>query len=477
MPDRPAFLRKQLLVWLFVPLSALLVADAVVSYWVALSFSQRAYDRSLVEIARDLTLHLRPQPGGIALDLPEAARRVLFSDPDDAIHFEVSTEDGKLAAGERLPAAPHDTEADQRRERLYGAEVTGMPMRVVELRTEVGSAPNASRMIVRVAETQHKRTGLAWEILLSVLIPQILLILIAGVVVWIGVVYGLAPLSRVQEAVALRSARDFRPVELGGVPGELRPLVQSINELLERLEAALTLQSRFIADAAHQLKTPVAALQAQLELAARENDAERIRENLRRACTGLDRLSRLVSQLLSLARNEPQATPAVQLVALDLNALTLEATTRWVPEALKKRIDLGFEGIETGVMVHGEPGRLHELLDNLLDNAVRYTHEGGRVTVCVSDDDAPTIAINDDGPSIPAEERERVFQRFHRLLGSPRDGSGLGLSIAQEIARLHGATISLRDDADGIGNTFSISFPPAAAQDSRSTTNEISARP
>jgi two-component system sensor histidine kinase TctE len=218
-----------------------------------------------------------------------------------------------------------------------------------------------------------------------------------------------------------------------------------------------------VSDAAHQLKTPVAALEAQCEVALRERDPGSLRAEVRKLQPGFARLSRLVSQLLSLARNEPEAVRAVALAALDLNAVALEAATAWVPEALKKRIDLGFEGAARTVTVQGDPVRLRELLDNLLDNAIRYTPDGGRVTVRVAAAPAPAVTVNDDGPAIPPEERGRVFERFHRLLGSSRDGSGLGLAIAQEIARLHGAAITLSDDADGVGNSFSVSFPGAPA--------------
>lgn len=174
---------------------------------------------------------------------------------------------------------------------------------------------------------------------------------------------------------------------------------------------------------------------------------------------GLRRLSRLVSQLLSLARNEPEAVNSVRLMPLDLNALALEVASSWVPEALSRDIDLGFEAATGPVMISGDALRLRELFDNLLDNAVRYSRSGGHVTVRVSDEPQPTVYVNDDGPSIPAHERTRVFERFHRLLGSSHDGSGLGLAIAREIARIHDASISLEDDVDGVGNTFSVAFP------------------
>ncbi|MFN0300374.1 MAG: sensor histidine kinase [Burkholderiales bacterium] len=459
MTPKQPLLRKQLLKWLFVPLSLLLSVDALISYWVALSFAERAYDRSLVEIARDLSLHLRRQNGRVELDLPEAARRILLTDPEDQLYFEVSADEGPVIAGARLPKAPGQAKSTNRRESLYNAVIDGAPVRVVEMRADPGMIANAHEIVIRVAETENRRTGLAREILLSVLLPQVLLMIIAGVVVWLGVVRGLAPLERIRKAVAARSARDFSPVSVTDVPGELHPLLDSINALLGRLEAVLTLESRFIADAAHQLKTPVAGLQAQLELARREQDVEPMRKSVARSIEGLERLARLSSQLLSLARNEPEAASAVRLEPLDIKALAFEAAARWVPEALRKHIDLGFEGPDQPIMIRGEPGRLHELLDNLLDNAVRYTREGGHVTVRASAEPNPTVAVSDDGPSIPAQERERVFERFHRLLGSPRDGSGLGLAIAREIAQIHGAEIGLSDDIDGVGNTFSVSFP------------------
>ena len=462
--DKQTLLRKQLLTWLLIPLTLLLSADALLSYWIAVSFAQRAYDRSLVEIARDLSLHLRSRGGRVELDLPDAARRILFTDPEDQVFFEVSADDDRMLAGERLPRFSGSASAGTHRlERLYSAQYNGGPVRVVELRADLGMLPNAKGIVIRVAETENKRNVLAREILVSVLAPQILLIGIAGIVVWVGVVHGLEPIDRIKATVTARPARDFSPIALTDVPAELRPLLESFNTLMARLESALSVQSRFIADAAHQLKTPVAGLQAQLELAVREQDVEQMRQSITRSFAALERLARLISQLLSLARNEPQAASAVHLEPLDVNALALEATKRWVPEALRKNIDLGFEGVEEPLMIRGEAGRLHELLDNLLDNALRYTRTGGRVTVRTLAQPQPVVTVSDDGPSIPLQERERVFERFHRLLGSPRDGSGLGLSIALEIARIHGAEIKLSDDVDGVGNTFSIHFPNAAA--------------
>lgn len=450
MSARPPQLRTQLLVWVLAPLFVLLTADTFATYWIALRFSQRAYDRSLVEIAREISLHLRGAHDALSLDLPYEARKVLLSDPQDRIWFAVSSADGRVLAGDPIPSGGATGSSEHA---FYNARIGEAPVRVVELRVPANSA------VVRVAETETKRNELAREILLSVVLPQVLLIAIAGAVVWVGVVRGLSPLERLRGALAERSHHHRGPVGAGDVPAEVMPLVQSINELLGRLDSAMTLQSRFVADAAHQLKTPIAALKTELQLALREDDPDRARQSLRSAQAALERLSRLVSQLLSLARNEPEAAGALQLAPLDLDALALQVAKDWVPAALERGIDLGFEGSGRPVTVQGHAGRLRELLDNLLDNAVRYTREGGRVTVRVSA--ARLLEVNDDGPAIPESERRRVFERFHRLLGSADGGSGLGLAIAQEIARIHGAEIALCEDADGVGNTFSVAFPPA----------------
>jgi len=448
---RGPLLRTQLLAWLLAPLFLLLTADTFISYWLALDFSRRAHDSTLVGVAREAGLHLRDDGMEPRFDMSQEARSVLLGDPEDRLFLEVSAADGRLIAGEPIPAPSADVARTRRPELLYDGVMHGTPVRIVEL--------HSGNAVLRVAETVNKRRDLAHEILLSVVLPQVLLILIAVAVVWFGVVRGLEPLERLRRSLALRSVRDRRPVEAERVPGEVGPLLEAINGLLERLDHVLTLQSRFVSDAAHQLKTPVAALKSQFEVALRETDPQRMREALQGMQPRLERMQRLVSQLLSLARNEPDAVSAVALELLDLDALALDVATAWVPEALRRRIDLGFEGAGAPVMVRGDAARLRELLDNLLDNAVRYSRDSGRVTVRVSAT-PPAVDVNDDGPSIPPEERARVFERFHRLLGSGQDGSGLGLAIAREIAELHGGEITLREDtSDGIGNTFSLILP------------------
>jgi len=456
---RSDLLRTQLFTWLLVPLLALLLVDAFISYGVALRFAQRAYDRTLVEIAREVGLHVHVVSGAPTLDMPDPARRILLEDANDTIYFQLADEGGYSFAGRDIATPPAGTVPDRNGNVFYDSVIDRTNVRVVEVHLDARSGANMAGAVVRVAETREKRDDLAREILASVVLPQILLIILASGLVWFGVLRGLAPLDHLQRAIALRSHRDRSPIEEAGVPGEVKPIVGSINALLGRLDNVLTLQSRFIADAAHQLKTPVAGLKAQVELMLRESDPAALREVSGRLYVAVERLSRLVSQLLSLARNEPDAIRAVVLQPVDLNVLAFEVATMWVPQALKQNIDLGFEGYDQPLIINGDAGRLRELFDNLLDNAIRYSRQGGVVTVRVSASPHPAVSISDDGPSIPENERPRVFERFHRLLGATSEGSGLGLAIAREIAELHSAEIVLlNDDHDGIGNIFNVVF-------------------
>ncbi|WP_431121681.1 sensor histidine kinase [Variovorax paradoxus] len=457
-------LRRKLLAWLLGPLVVLLVLDTGAAYWNSLRFSDLAYDRALYEIGREIVLHVKLDGNRPRLDLSEAASNILLLDQEDLLFYRVVGEDGTTLGGDaELP--PPLRGGEPGKPRVYRDTMRGEPVRMLVAWMPVGADPATPKVLVQVAETLHKRTRLAWEMVANVVVPQLLLIVMATAVVWFGVSRGLEPLQRLRRAVSDRSHLDLSPIDIHDVPGEVRPLVDEVNELMARLGRTFDFQSRFVADAAHQLKTPVSGLKAQIELALRENDAERVRHSLAQLYISADRLSRLVRQLLSLARNEPGALDAMQLQPLDLNAYALEVSMDWVPQALKRGIDLGFEGVEHPLVINADRDRLRELINNLIDNAIRYSQASGRVTVRVSrsDNDQCRLAISDDGPSVPVEERARIFERFHRLLGTQEDGSGLGLAIVSEIATLHGARITLEEDIDGVGNTFSVFFPLRAA--------------
>ncbi|MDR6538681.1 sensor histidine kinase N-terminal domain-containing protein [Variovorax soli] len=456
-------LQRKLLAWLLGPLAVLLVLDTAVAYWNSLRFSNLAYDRALHEIGREIALHVKLDGTRPRLELSEAAANILLLDPEDQLFYRVVGEDGSDLGGDAQLPAPRN--ARPATPDFYGGALRGQPVRMMVAWMPVGADGGPPQVRVQVAETLHKRERLTWEMVANVVLPQLLLIVMATAVVWFGVSRGLEPLQRLRRAVSNRSHLDLSPIDTHEVPGEVRPLVDDVNELMARLGRTFDFQNRFVADAAHQLKTPVSGLKAQIELALRENDLQRVRHSLAQLYISADRLSRLVRQLLSLARNEPGALDSMQLQPLDLNAHALEVSMEWVPQAIKRNIDLGFEGAEHPLMIDADRDRLRELVNNLIDNAIRYSHSGGRVTVQAGQvgDDQCRLAINDDGPRIPVQERARIFERFHRLLGTQEDGSGLGLAIVSEIATLHGARITLEEDTDGVGNTFSVFFPLRAA--------------
>jgi two-component system, OmpR family, sensor histidine kinase TctE len=455
-------LRRKLLVWLLSPLVLLMIVDGLASYYVAEHFSSVAYDRTLAERARALLLRVHELDGQMRLTLNRSAEQVLLEDPEDRMFYRVLRMGDDLAPGETYVPLPKNLKLESNRPFFFDSVVAAEPVRAVVLQGPYEVAGNRTgdkEVRILVAETLNKRRVLFQESLAGVVMPQLLIVILVGSLVWLGVVRGLAPLRVIERSIASRSHLNLSPVLVDGVPARVRPLVDEINALMARLSEVLEFQNRFIADAAHQLRTPVAGLKAQIEIVLRENDPERIKHSMSQIYMGMTRLSRLVMQLLSLARNEPNAIRNLQLGVMDLNRLVFETTMEWVPEALRKGIDLGFEGGDVPVYINGDPVRLKELINNLFDNAIRYTPDNGRVTARVLGEPRPTLALSDDGPAIPVEERQRVFERFHRLLGSNTEGSGLGLAIVNEIAKIHGAGVTLMEDRDGVGNTFVVDFP------------------
>ena len=455
--DAPT-LQRTLLARLLVPLLVLFLGTAVIGYVIADHLSNNVYNGELLEVAHELSLHLIERDGQVRLDLAPDAERLLLLDQHDKVFYRISTDAGTTIAGNAALPWTERAAAAEKAPAFYRAELQGQPVWVALLHENL-PVVNGTGIFVQVAETGVKRSTLVRQILLSIVLPQILLIVVATLLVSIGVSRGLAPLRRLKMAVANRSHLDLSPIEETQAPGEVEPLMHAINELMVRLNDVLSVQSRFIADAAHQLRTPVAGLKANIEVALRETDTATMKRSIAQIYVGVERLSRLVSQLLSLARNEPHSARMFNFESVDLNRLVLHTTMEWVPAALKKDIDLGFEGLQRPMFILGDASRLTELINNLLDNAIRYTNEGGRVTVRVLDDSQPSFSVSDDGPRIPLEERSRIFERFHRLLGTQTEGSGLGLAIVHEIAAIHNAKVTLADDTDGVGNRFTVTFP------------------
>lgn len=455
----PVSLRRQLLLWLLAPLLGLFLAGASVTYLIAVKFANGAYDVGLYDSARSISQQVRTAGGLATLALPREALEILASDPYDRVWFKVAQADGRFVAGDRdVPIAPTDC-ATPGRVAYFDASIRRDAVRVAcyAAPSDGASAP----YVVYAGETLVKRERLTQQILVATLVPQFVLICLAGLIVWFGIGRGLIPLARLSDALRRRDHRDLSRVTEEGAPREVIPLTHAINDLLGRLEAALSAQRRFVADAAHQLRTPLAGLLAHTERALASHDESMLRSSLEQLATSARRANRLANQLLSLARAEPDAAAGESDERIDLAALARDVCGEWVPTALASGADLGYEGDDGPVCVDGDRTLLGELIGNLVDNALRYGPAGCVVTVRVGAVPAPTLRVEDDGPGIPESERERVLQRFYRVPGSPLGGCGLGLAIVSEIAARHAAKLSIGSADAGRGTAVTVEFPPS----------------
>lgn len=450
MPSRS--LRRLLLGWLLAPLLVLLALGAAGTFYIARNAANDAYDKELLDPMLALAQHVQLINGQPAFNLTQAARDLLLVDAYDTIYYQLSANGSQPVGNLYLPVPPNIGD----KALFYNATYSGRSIRVAALRIYIEKGGSG---VLQVAETLNKRDSHLLHILLGLLAPAVVIALAAIVLVWFGVRRGLAPLQSLQEEIAARSHRDLRPVPEHHAPDEVRPVVASLNALLGRLDAALASQQRFLANAAHQLRTPLAGLQTQVELALRGDLPEDLRPTFACLLASTIRTAHLANQLLTLARAEPGALPPDAMQWLDLRSVVEDAARIWVPRALDKQLDLGFDMAPAWLL--GEPLLLRELLANLIDNALRYTAPGGSITVrCGSAADA-WLEVEDNGIGIPAAAITKVRERFYRVEGSPGDGCGLGLAIVDEIARVHDAVLEITAPAAGRGTLVRLRFPQA----------------
>ena len=450
--ERAPSISRALLVRLLPPMMLLLSAGAALSYGLATHYANLVYDAWLYDSASSLAIQVRAGASGPTLDFPEAAKRVFVWDVADVTSFEVrGSRSGVIAGRSDLPPAPA-TAGRYRNARVFDARIDGRSARVVSLVLPADAF--GETVTVAVGETRGKRNALARQMLLGLLLPQVLLIGVAIVLIRFGVRSGLRPLEAVAARIEVQSHRSITAVSAADVPGELRPLTQAIDSLLGRLEQALSAQRRFIANAAHQLRTPFTALKLNIEQAQQEQTMEGVRPLLEQLRLSSERATHLAQQLLTLARAEPDAIEADKFESFDLKQLVFAVGADWVPIALKKNIEMSFAAEREVIPAWGSPVLLQEALKNLLDNAVRYQEAGGKVDIVVVATPAPGFTIEDSGPGIPEGEMSAVFQRFRRgdrSDGGSTDGSGLGLAIVHEIASGHYGSVTLSRGAGGRG--------------------------
>ncbi len=463
----------EILDWMLTPLLLLWPVSLALTWLVAQGLANKPFDRALEYNAHALAQLITVQRGKVQFNLPQPASEILRADDSDTVYYQVLGPEGEFLSGEReLPRPSEDDRPQAGEVRLRDAELRGVDIRVAYIWVRPPTTKGGALALVQVAETREKRSVLATEIIKGVMLPQFVILPLAVLLVWLALARGIQPLNQLEERIRARSPDDLSPLDHKAVPLEVAPLVDSVNDLLRRLNDSLATQKRFLADAAHQLKTPLAGLRMQADLAQREGTStEELKQSLKQIGRSSIRATHTVNQLLALARAEGSGT-ALARQPCDLARLVIDVVRDSVPRALEKRIDLGYDGAEpgsSGVWLDGSPTLLKELARNLLDNAINYTPSSperpGVITARVLADPfghVVLLQVEDSGPGVPESERELVFQPFYRALGTDADGSGLGLPIVLEIARQHGAEVLLEDAHPGQhppGARFSVRFP------------------
>lgn len=460
-------IRIQLLNSMLAPLCLLWLISTGVAYFLAVGFANDSYDQALINSADSVMARLHYDGQKVTVDLPPAAQAILKHHDLDQFYFQVISKEGVRIAGDDHLPGPY-LKLDAREPIFRYAKLDGMDIRIARVRADVEGLPE-QQVLVQVGETLNSRHRLANQILLSIIIPQIFLILLGAAAVAKSVTRSLQPLSKLKDELAVRNPHDLSPLPGKEIPLEVRPLVSAINDLLTRLRNDLETQNRFVANAAHQFRTPLAGLKTYIYYAKKllsgedaiddfEMRKKQIDTVLDQIDSGTDRMTHLANKLLALAKADPAISTA-RFENVDLNYIVSEITSELIAEALKKNLDLEFLGSENPAIIKGDPLNLTELAENLIENAVLYTEPGGKILVTIVNSGHVLLAVQDNGPGIPAEERTRVFERFYRALGTDVPGSGLGLPIVKEIATAHNAEVHITSGPSGVGTTVAVTFP------------------
>jgi two-component system sensor histidine kinase TctE len=446
-------IRGNLLKLLIGPLIAINLLGAGLTYWFAWIPTQAAFDLALADAAWALLPRLNMHGDNLKVDLSSQAEQILRIDRFDNVYFVVRDQLQNTVAGDKdfpqLAQAARESDPV-----VYDGAIRGVPIRITSLRVHIAGKP----VYVAVAETLNKRNKAKSKIFAAFVLLGILMTAVSIFISWLAVTQGLLPLKKMQSDLSARNYDDLSPLKDERIPSELHPVVSAINGLLEKAQMGASMQQNFLANVAHQLRTPLAGLKAQLEWLRQKYAAEH--ETAHSAdlmLSSTERLIRQTNQLLALARAEPSRFEKVRLEPIRLDQLVEESVQYFVQEADKKNIDIGFDLQPTRIM--GDHFLLRDLIDNLIDNAIRYSPRDGMVTVqCRHDGQAGALIVEDSGPGIPTSQRVQVFNRYYRI-DSTAAGNGLGLAIVRDIVKDHGAEIVLSAGPEGKGTVFAVHFP------------------
>lgn len=465
-------LRRTLLIWIMVPLTVVVALNTWLSFLEARSTADLVTDRTLLASARVIAEQVKAVDGVVEALIPPSALEMFVSRDHDRVLYRITDTEGRLIAGyPDVVAPPHPPDGLQ--PLYFDAVFRHSPIRVVAIAQPVVFADHTASALVVVGETKRGRDHLLTDLWLNSLRDQVLLIFVAAVFTSLGLTRGLAPLLRLRDRVLAQDPRKPRPLPLDTLHSELRPLAQALNEALSRVQAHTGRQKRFIANAAHQLRTPLAILKTQAGVGLRGDTMAAKDEALAAIDTSAEAMRHLVNQLLSLEHADSEGTGTERTgqrrEPLDFHGVVRECLERLTPLALARGIDLGFEAPDEPVPLVGHPTMLREMVTNLVDNAIRHGTPGtpdtlGTIVTASLEREGDTVVlrVEDNGPGIPEAEREAVFERFYRVLGGEADGAGLGLSIVREIVHAHGGTITLAERSPPPGLAVRVTLPTNA---------------
>lgn len=455
---RPS-LRRRLLIFLLIPMAILLMLDALLTYGVALTYANRVHDRDLSDDA--LMVQNMLNNNQLGDQLSPQARFLLEYDREGHSYFSVRSAHHGLLAGDGQLALPQSALAIGDAPVLYNTHLEQHTLRAATVITAAPHDPTDS-LTITVAETLRDRREQASEILLLSIVMQASLIACILSLVWFGVSRGLRVLDPLTARLAARS-HELTPIDGNDVPQEIQPLTRTIDALFSRLRSMLALHDRFIADAAHQLRTPLTGLSLHVDRAIADPRPETVADALSHIQRLTHRAARTSSQLLALTRAQAAPLDHDEPRLLDLGKLIPEAVSLRVHDALRAGVDLGYEGSGKALHIIGDTSSMLDLLDNLIDNAVRYAGRGSVVTVNLhaEADGGVCLSVEDNGPGVPPELLPRLAERFFRVSSNPEEGSGLGLAIVQRIAEHHHARVAYRLSEEH-GLRVEVHFPPPA---------------
>jgi two-component system sensor histidine kinase TctE len=467
IPRRQFSLRKRVAWRLVPPLVIILLLNAVWSYKSAMDAADRAFDRSLTASLKSIAESIHATGGEISVDIPYSALDVLEEGVQERVYYAIIGYGGRRITGYtdlHPPASIAGSEEPVVMDYFYREQ----PVRLASMAKRLYDPELAGGDTVTVlfAETKDARTRLAHGLFMETVRPQLLLIAVGFILVVIVLKGAFRPLLDLRDTIRQRKEEDLTPVPPSNVPNELVPLIDAINFHMARLGRLLQARRRFLADAAHQIRTPLTVLGAQAEYGQRQSDPEEMRRTFASLFDTIRSTRRMANQMLTLARAEPANGLIQEFARLDFAELVCDVAGELATLAQKKGIDLSFEGSAVPAFVDGNATMLREMVSNLIDNALRYTQDGGHVTLDVARTERTVeLRVVDDGPGIPEAEREKVFQRFYRILGhGDSGGSGLGLAIVREICWAHRGRIALGTGKDGGGLVVEISLPAVSPE-------------